>query len=76
MKLIRDMSKGHFDKRTFGQTLKDTVIMAGLLKGYTNAQEGKVLQFFQRLYTDVDRPKDVWDWMRGFETGKIEKRRH
>lgn len=76
MRLVRDLSKGHIDKRNAGNIIKDTVIAIGLLKGYTNAQEGKVLQFFQRWMTDVDRPRDVWEWMHGFEKGTLEKRRH
>jgi hypothetical protein len=76
LKLIRDLQKGKYDKYTAGNIIRDTFIMAGLLKGWTNAQEGKVLQFFQRYMYNVDHPRDPWDWMHGLTTGTLEKPGH
>src|SRR5262249_44485941 len=65
-KLGRDISKGTgmFSRRDAGNTLLHTMIVTGILTGYTNAEMGRVLKFYQRWMNGYEHPKGPFEWIR------------
>jgi hypothetical protein len=59
-------SKGlHLDKQHAGNTLKHVITAFGLFSGFTNAQEGRTLDYIQKVATGQEHPKGIKDLARG-----------